>query len=184
MLRPICHPGLTDRQRTFWTTQPCAEKGSLCGNNCDDSYGLKLVEVGEDQATIDNSDYVRSLALNILMTDGRRPDAPCGYRPGVRGGHWSDSFRKPEYAATAGSLIATLNAHKSIGEAVNELQALVQYDMQKLVKYGVATAVEVKAEYVGSNVVNLAIKINGFAGDAVAVGASLVRVKNAWAWET
>lgn len=184
MAQANCSGGLTDRQRVFWTTQPCADKGSLCGNSCDDTNGLKIVEVGEEQATIDNSNYVRSLALNILLTDGRRPDSPCGWRPGARGGHWSDSFRSAEHAGTAGSLIATLNAHKSIADAVQELRALVAYDMQKLVKYGVATSVEVNAEYVGSNVVNLAIKINGFAGEMVSVGASLTRVKNAWAWET
>lgn len=183
MALDLCNVDISARQRVFWTTQACAT-GDLCGEKCDDVNGLKIVEANGGYATIDNSNYIRSVALNILLTEGRRPDSPCGWRPGTRGGHWSDSYRSTEYAGTAGSLIATLNAHKSIMDAMAELRALVTYDMQKLVKYGLATSVEVDAEYTGSNVVKLAIKINGFAGEQVSVGASLTRVKNAWAWET
>lgn len=178
-----CTIGVAERRRTFWTTQPCGSD-DLCGNNCGSQYGLKLVDHPGNARSIATDNYVASLALNILLTDGRRPDAPCGYRPGVRGGHWSDSFRPSEYAGKSGSLIATLNAHKSIADALAELKALVKFDMQKLVAYKVATAVEVDAEYIGNNAAKLTIKIMGFAGEAVTVGATLTRVKNSWAWET
>src|SRR5688572_27723175 len=119
MARENCNVSISDRQRTFWTTQACST-GELCNDKCDDVNGLKVVDANGGYATIDNSNYVRSLALNILLTDGRRPDAPCGWKPGARGGHWSDSYRSGEYSGTAGSLIATLNAHKSIMDAVSE----------------------------------------------------------------
>lgn len=178
-----CIASTTDRRRTFWTTQPCGAD-ELCGNQCGSEYGLKLNPSVDGFRSISTADYVKSLALNILLTDGRRPDAPCGYRPGVRGGHWSDSFRPQEYRGTAGSLIATLNSHKSIADALAELKALVKFDMQKLVAYGVATSVDVAADYVGNNAAKLTIKIIGFAGETVNVGATLTRVKNSWAWET
>jgi phage gp46-like protein len=171
------------RQRTFWTTQVC-EQGELCGGKCDDTHGLKIVEGLDNTGTIATNEWVRSLALNILLTSGRRPDAPCGWRPGVRGGHWSDSFRPAEYAGASGSMVATLNAHKSISDALAELSAFVKFDMQKLVGYGVATRVDVDAEYLGNNRAKVTVKILGFAGEQVSVGASLTRVKNAWAWET
>lgn len=178
-----CGISSTERRRTFWTTQPCGAD-ELCGNQCGSQYGLKLVDQPGNFRSIATDNYVRSLALNILLTDGRRPDAPCGYRPGARGGHWSDSFRPAEYAGTTGSLIATLNAHKSIADALAELKAIVKFDMQKLVAYGIATAVEVDAEYLGNNAAKLNIKIMGFAGETTNVGATLTRVKNSWAWET
>lgn len=178
-----CMIGDTERRRTFWTTQPC-ESDELCRNTCGASYGTKFVAGNGRGKSIQTNDYVRSLALNILLTSGRRPDAPCGYRPGVRGGHWSDSYRPREYQATSGSLIATLNSHKSIADALSELRALVKFDMQKLVAYKVATNVEVIAEYLGNNAAKLTIKIVGFAGETTNVGATLARVKNSWAWET
>lgn len=178
-----CNISTSERRRTFWTTRPCGVD-TLCRNNCGSDYGVRLTAPDNGYRSIETDDFVKSLALNILLTTGRRPDAPCGYRPGARGGHWSDSFRPREYQANAGSLIATLNAHKSIADALAELKALVKFDMQKLVAYKVATAVEVAAEYAGNNAAKLTIKIMGFAGETVNVGATLTRVKNSWAWET
>lgn len=178
-----CTIGATERRRTFWTTQPCGSD-QLCRNLCGASYGLKFNPQVGAARSISTADWVRGLALNILLTDGRRPDAPCGYRPGTRGGHWSDSYRSAEYQGKAGSLIATLNAHKSIADALAELRALVKFDMQKLVAYKVATSVDVAAEYLGNNAAKLTIKIFGFAGEETRVGATLTRVKNYWAWET
>jgi phage gp46-like protein len=178
-----CTVSTTARRRTFWTTQPC-DSDELCRNTCGSQYGLKHGAVERGFRSIVTDDFVRSLALNILLTHGRRPDAPCGYRPGARGGHWSDSYRPREYQGTAGSMIATLNSHKSVDDALAELRALVKYDMQRLVTYQVATAVDVAAEYLGNNAAKLTIKIFGFAGDVVSVGATLTRVKNSWAWET
>lgn len=178
-----CNVTTSSRRRTFWTTRPCSTD-ALCRNVCGASHGLAFVPGNGRQRSIATDNYVRSLALNILLTAGRRPDAPCGYRPGARGGHWSDSYRAREYQASSGSLIATLNAHKSIADALSELKALVKFDMQKLVAYKVATAVDVAAEYLGNNAAKLTIKIMGFAGETTNVGATLTRVKNSWAWET
>jgi len=183
MLIDPCAVSPQQRRRTFWTTQACGVD-QMCRNNCGASYGLKISDPERGYRSISTASWVQSLALNILLTNGRRPDAPCGYRPGVRGGHWSDSYRDREYQGTAGSMIATLNAHKSIADAISELKALVKFDMQKLVAYKVATSVDVDVSYIGNNAVKLVIKIIGMAGENVNVGASLTRVKNSWAWET
>lgn len=189
----ICPVAIPDRRRTFWTTQACSTD-ALCGDTCETSYGLQMYcpdgdacsanHVPEQRRSFVTSDWVRSLALNILLTAGRRENKGCGYRPGARGGHWSDSYRSSSYPGTAGSNIGLLDAQGSIAEAIAQLRAIVKHDMTKLVTYGVATGVDVSAEYSGNNTAKLDIKIYGVAGETVKVGASLSRVKNDWAWLT
>lgn len=181
-----CGTPLAGRRRVFWTTQPCRTQVSDCGDQCAD-YGLQLecpnapdcVSYAPGRArTIRTTEWVRGLVLNILLTDGRRADTSCGWRPGTRGGHWSDSFRKQSGAS--GSSIRYLKAHGRVAEAISELLAIVKRDMQKLIDYGVATGVDVIAEYVGGNRAKLSITVYGQDGETTNVGVSGQRSSNSW----
>lgn len=196
-----CGVPVVGNRRTFWTWQPCRTRKDECGNECA-VYGLEMtcptpgcIDDPEherldthrpgDQRTFKTNDWLRSLIVSILGTDGRKPENPCGYRPGSRAGHWSDSYRNGRYPGTVGTSIRDLTAHGRIADAMQELRAYIQYDMQKLVTYGVAARVEVEAVYKGSNTVALNIIVYGQGLDNESrVGFNVTRIANAWVWDT
>lgn len=184
----VCRTPVTGRRRTFWSTQPC-DIVRECGDNCE-THGIKIV--CNDQlcrppskgASISTDNWIRGLALNILLTDGKRPDTFCGWRPGSRGGHWSDSFRDNiGQNLTSGSLAGTLQSHGTVTAAVAELRAILQNDMQKLVTYGVAESVSVDVKYLGANKVSVDIDIFGVGGEVNNVGIVGQRSENSWLWD-
>lgn len=192
---PNCNDPFPDRRRTFWTVQAC-EKTTLCGYECDDNYGLKLYcpdaenpdgtcvdHMPGQQRSIRTNDWVRSLAIMILFTNGRLPESKCGYNPGARGGHWSDSYHTND-TARAGSTIRTLGKHGRISDALQEIAAIMKYDLGKMITYGVATAIDVTTKYLGGNVAQADIVIYGRAGDITRIGLAGSRVQNSWAWST
>lgn len=193
-----CAPGPASRRRIFWATQPDAcgvvEECGPCG-----VPGLSLVAPDgcatmecnpaasspcpgvPGPRSIDNTNYVRGLALNILLTDQRREDTECGHRPGERGGHWSDAYRR-DGQLSGSRLRNEVPCKGSVNEAVNLIRGYAQADLEKLVRAGVAVRVEVEARYAGNNVIDLDAKIFGMAGDLVTVGISGTRLANGWAW--
>lgn len=108
------------------------------------------------------------------------PDTACGYRPGARGGHWSDSFRKD--GLTAGSLLRTLGTFGRINDQVNLARAYAQADMQKLVTMKIAESVDVKATYGGGRSINLDITVYGRGGEITRVGLTGAPTGNEWRW--
>lgn len=192
-----CFTAPIGRRKTFWTTQPCGTRLS-CGNECA-TFGLRFNRADEcgaacdnttplgcskpvDQIerTIDTTNSIVSLALNILLTNGRKPDATCGYRPGQRGGHWSDSFR--DDGMTAGSLLRTLPATASIRDSVQLARGYAQADLSKLVTLGYAQSVDVQTAYLGGNAMSLDATIFGQSGLTSNVGITGSRSNNSWLW--
>lgn len=174
-----CLTGTRDRRRTFWATQPdaCGSSSDNCGE-CG-RVGLKL-ECGQGGASYSTENYVIGLALNILLTDARKPDSACGYAPGNRGGFWADSFRSDVH--TSGSKLRQIPTTASVRETVSLVKAFAEDDLKKLVSYGVAVSVEVEATYKGNNQIDLGAKIIGQSGEIYRVGVAGQRIKNAWVW--
>lgn len=172
-----CNYTINDRRRVFWVTQPetCGERPT-CDQNCG-IPGLKLIPVGQ-MGTISTEIYLRGLILNILMTDGKKLENKCGFTPGTRGGHWSSSF----VGVSIGSNVRDIPTDTSVKEAVGLIKAHVFNDMQKLIKYGVASSVEVEAKYKGNNTIDLTIIVFGNDGSSTRVGVSGTRTTNSWAW--
>lgn len=173
-------------QRIFWTTQPGAcGSGAECGVDCGRS-GLSVVEAGAavgealPPRTILTSDWVRSLALNILQTNGRSPDTACGYRPGSQGGHWSESFRKD--GLKVGTLLRGLPSSASIRDSIVLIRATLIAELHRLVKMNIAKSVEVDVEYLGGNTMSATISIIAPDGTVSRVGMTGARNTNAWAW--
>lgn len=193
-----------DRRRTFWTTQPgaCGSDPS-CTGDCG-RPGLQYTTSGcgrlqcqccppptvdttcppgeqtPQPRTFVTSDWVRSLVLNILLTNARLPNTACGYRPGAQGGHWSESFRTD--GAKSGSNIRNLPKSMNIRDSVALAKATIEADLAKLVKMGIAQSVTVTAEYLGSNVMSADIEIMSPTGIGTRVGLTGNRNGNSWAW--
>jgi len=122
--------------------------------------------------------------INILMTDGRRPETECGYRPGAKNGHWSESFMEPGDANRGvGTLLRYIEPTGSVRESMLLIKEYARDSLQKLVHYGVAVSVDVEAEYAGNNNVNLIARVVGHAGETSQIGVSGTRSKNAWVWK-
>lgn len=174
-----CFVGLADRRQIFWATQPaaCGEVNG-CFTECG-KPGLQINSVGNAK-TIAKSDYVRGLALNILLTDARREDTLCGYRPGARGGYWADSFRSDR--GYSGSRLRQLTSTGSIRESLALIRAFAEADLSKLIAYGVATSVSVTVEYLGRSAVSLVAVITGQSNDVTRVGVTGTRLSNSWVW--
>lgn len=176
----ICNAGPQDRRRGFWTTQPnaCGTVVDCAGDECGQS-GLVLKSEG-GFATFATGDYVRGLALNMLLTNGRKPDTPCGYTPGDRGGHWSDSFRRD--GQSCGTLLRTLPTVGSLRDSVRMVKAFAQVTLERLVTMGVASRVEVEVEYIGGTSVNMRVTIYGQGSEVTTVGVTGERLDNGWVW--
>lgn len=175
-----CVSGSQERRRRFWVTQANACSPEV--TNCDTCArpGLNLICNDVGQITINTDNYVTGLALNILLTDARKPDDGCGYTPGTRGGFWADSFRVDGLGS--GSKLRQIPVNKSVRDIVSLAKAYAQDDLKKLVAYGVAKSVKVETEYKGSNRVALDITIEGEDGTVSRVGVLGERIKNSWVW--
>lgn len=177
-----CEPLVVPGQRRFWTTQPDA-----CGiqDHCEINVecgrpGLSLQHNEANQASIVNSDWVRSLALNMLMTDARRRDTRCGYAPGTLNGHWSESFM--DGGQPVGTHVRYVSSSSSVRDAMQLIKAEVLATLQKLIDYGVAVEVTVETEYKGSGSIFMQIEIFGTAVDPTRIGVTAQRNNNAWQW--
>lgn len=193
------------RRRLFWATQPdgcgtVAGCGLDCGSpglafdDCFERDDLTCVEFGEDpttgvvsigkpiQRTIATNDWVRGLAINMLMTDGRRPDRTCGYNPRGQGGHWSESFDRGP-APGIGSLMLQTDAATSVNETQNLIVAFAQSTLDRLVARGVAQRVDVTGEYLGNNRFQIIADIIGLGNNSARVGVTGERLSNGWVWQ-
>lgn len=179
-----CNGPVAGRRKTFWVTQP-----DVCGTDalCDTPCGMPGLALytpesaGSEFKTFRTNDYVRGLAINILFTDSRKDDTYCGHRPGARGGDWTDSFRSD--GGTSGTNLRYLQPQKSVTDNVVMVREYIRNSLQKLVKYGVASSVEVTAKYIGGNVIRVTAEIIGVDGELSRVGVSGNRIANSWTWE-
>lgn len=150
MMRPDCSvPIEMARRRAFWATQPnaCPDVDGLCGVPCG-RPGFEFIDTDEGR-TIANTDWLRSLFLNMLMTDARVQNSLCGVNPAAVKGHWSDSYRSD--GLQAGSRIRQIDFSKlGINESVSQVNAYLTADAQKLVRLGVAQDIKVTTTYLGS----------------------------------
>lgn len=184
----------------FWTTQPDA-----CKPDCDENCGSSLATCGSQEvcgvncgvpglALIDDyesdregakrfvdTEWLRGLMINMLMTDGRKADTACGFRPGSQGGHWSESYMGGDQ--TVGTLLRDVPSTVRAAEAVALVRAYAQATMDRLVQRGLATKVEVFAEYIGLGRVQLDIIAYGTRGGNARVGFAGERIEHGWTWE-
>lgn len=178
-----CTSPAGEQKRIFWTTQidACGDYQD-CGDACG-IPGLKFIGDFDEGRTFATNDWARSLLLNILNTDGRQPPTDCGVPPGTQGGHWSESYRD-DGLRTGTLLRSALNKPITrVQEAVNIVRAQVQADAYKLVQLGVATRVDVTAEYAGSNRIAVVVSIYGPSSVTNVVNLTADRLTNGWVWQ-
>lgn len=169
-------------RRVFWATQPdaCPDVQNDCGDACG-APGLRLLASAAG-TTIDNTNYVRGLILNSLLTDGRRADSVCGSIPGRRGGHWSEAFMGR--GVRVGALFRDLPVVGSISDAPGLVQSYAQAALDWMVPASVVLSITATAKYAGRGRIALKVAAIGQTGAALNVGVSGVRLENAWAWST
>jgi len=178
-----CNTPVQGRRRIFWTTQPdaCGETRD-CHANCGSTGLRSYVPEGQEGRTFATNDYVRGLAINILLTDARKDPRACGYNPGAIAGHWSDSFR--DDGLRVGTSLRDIPAQKSIADSIKLIQATMNFALQKLVSYGVARSVSVAVKYAGGNVFLAETEILGSDGTSSKVNINGSRISNSWVWGT
>jgi phage gp46-like protein len=197
-----CATDAGDRRHRFWATdiRACGHQTGACGEECGRA-GLRLVDVHDvccppadhdctDPCpprarpivgrTVYTGNWVHSLVLNQLLTDGPLEDTDEGHLPGRRGGHWSQSFAGG--GIQIGSRLRQVPTNCTLTDAVALIEATLTSEMQHLVLVGVARHVDVAARYVGRGAVAVEITISGPHGDTTRVGATAQRMANAWAW--
>lgn len=141
-------PGLRIRDSNCPICNPVADPS--CAPVPDDGF-----------ATISTSDWEIGLALNILMTDARMPSAFCEGTLAT-GGHWSESYIEggPPFV---GSLLRNTTRKSTRPEAEAEIEAYIAAALQRMVHYGVATAVSVDVRMIddASALVGVTISLPG-----------------------
>lgn len=177
-----CKSIIFSRNRPFWATQP-----SACGATQDDcsghecgAPGLQLIAGSGNSRSIVTSDWLRSLVINMLYTDGRRSDTKCGFVPGTQGGHWSESFRKD--GQRIGTLMRNIPASASIRDSIALIKARMVADLNRLVIMKIALSVDVRVAYIGGSKMQVEIDVIGQSGETSKVGLLGTRLKNAWVW--
>lgn len=176
-----CNAPTNSRRRLFWATQPDAcGTNEVCGANCG-SPGLSFTGEANQPRSILTSDWLRGLIINMLMTDGRNADQPCGYQPGSQGGHWSESYIT-DGVGLVGTLMRTVGAKGTTAESISLIRAYAVSTLERLVQRGVASSVEVEAAYVGNGKMSLTAVVYGRGDGAVRVGLSGARLQNGWVW--
>lgn len=175
-----CIASAQGRRRLFWSTQPEALGREM---HCQSECGIPgLSFTGDVNARgISNSDWVRGLAINMLMTDGREDPSACGWFPGSQGGHWSESFMTGP--TTVGTLIRTVTHRRSVSETTALIRAYALSTMERLITRGVAVKVTVEATYRGNGNFELDIEVFGTSNDIARVGLSGERLANGWVWK-
>jgi phage gp46-like protein len=176
-----CISLVTPTRRSFWTTQLDSCVPDACGSFTCGKPGLALVE-NEDKtgASFATNDWVRSTALNMLLTNARRRDTNCGYAPGTLNGHWSENFIPG--GGEVGSHVRYVNPQMSMRDAVLQIKAEVQLTLKKLIDYGIAVEIKVEATYAGSGNIAMDIEIIGSAVDPTRIALTAKRSENSWAW--
>lgn len=193
-----------DQRRTFWTTQAAA-----CGtktSECVVSYGvpgLKLTplcepvrgpcgdapnmespcgsgDVCSTPRTIATDGWLESLVYNILGTDARLPDTRAGWRPGARGGHWTESLIAE--GRPVGSRIRQIPTKTSIAALSSLLKSAFEDALGKLVTYKVATSVSVEVQYRGGRKFDIVITICRTSGTVARVGISTSATNETLNW--
>lgn len=175
-----CGTGAVGRRRLFWATQPdaCGEDQD-CFQDCG-RPGFK-VETTDEGLTFSTDEWLRGLIINMLMTDGRRPASACGYSPGGRGGHWSESYMGSN--AGVGTLLRTVEPGGSVVELRALLAAHAQSTLGRLVARGVAVSTNTTAEYLGNGRFRLIIEVIGINNEISRIGLSGDRLANGWVWQ-
>jgi len=176
----VCEPLAPFQRKLFWTTQPdsCGIQDP-CGFECG-RPGLEL-NTSSEGATFTTSQWVRSLAINMLMTDARKDPVLCGHTPGSINGHWSESYMD-ELKAPVGSKVRYIESALSIREVTQLVKAEVVSTLQKLIHYEIAVKVDVETEYKGDGMIFADVTITGIQGETARVGMTAKRSNNSWAW--
>lgn len=176
-----CNDTINGRRRIFWTTQPDACGSEIrCHSNCGSSGLLSYVPQGQRGRTFANNDFVRGLAINILLTDARKESGPCGHHPSAIGGHWSDSYRAD--GQRAGTNLRDIPISYRVTDTAKLIQAYATAALQKLIAYGVAQTVSVEVKYLGRNMFDLKADITSTDGAVSRVGVTGNRMENSWVW--
>lgn len=201
-----CQTPAGSRRRLFWATQPdgCGSN-PVCGYQCGvpglayaKSYlydcnpnALPCPPATNNPAcppdtlgprSISTDEWVRGLIINMLMTDGRSPDTPCGYRPGSQGGHWSSSYIETG-PTDIGTLMRTVPPVGRVQETVTLVSSYAKATLQRLIARGVAATVDVNGVYLGEGRMRLDITVIGRGGDTTRVGIDGARLTNGWVWQ-
>lgn len=155
-----CLQDTAGRRRVFWTTIDSCGRYNFCGAECA-IPGLKYVDQPSadlpDGRTIENTDWIRSLVLNILNTRARS-DLRCPTPAGTYG-HWSESYRDDNlYIGTRVYNVAE-KPYMRVMDAVKAIGAAIRSDVGKLVIMGLASDIDVDTVYRGRSRVDVAITI-------------------------
>lgn len=178
MLTPCAVPPERGR-RGFFTFQVCGTVEACPGEECA-TVGLRRVLNGDGTTSLDTSEWVRSLAYALLLTDSAKPASECGFTCGTRGGHWSDTFRGD--GESTGTAVRRIPASCAVGEVIAAGEAELARTFAPLVTWKVATEVSVAGTYRGSNRFDFDVKIHGDGGRVVGFNAAGARLANGWLW--
>lgn len=178
-----CQPNLAEARRSFWATQ-----ANACGSDWDDCKlqncgrpGLRIIPAETaNEATISTENWVAGLILNILFTRATNNATSCAIQPGNRGGHWTDSFTGNQ----SGSTLQNLQINSSPQRAIPTLKSAIEFDLQKLISFGICDRIEAVVTYQGRGQYNVVINAYGNkAGTDTGLTLSGSTQNNMWRWD-
>jgi phage gp46-like protein len=140
---------------------------------------LKYVNQSNGRS-IDNTGWLASLIVTILLTDGRSLNDDCNKQVAFKGGHWSESFRTD--GLPIGTDLRRVPSQTSVANYVEEIRARAEAALGKLVVLNIASSITVNVKYNGNNVFYLDIESKTNEGLLVKLGLNGTRLTDAFAW--
>jgi len=172
-----CLSNTAGRRRIFWTTMESCGRYNLCGADCS-LPGLQYVDVPGGRS-IANTDWIRSLILNILNTRARS-DIKCPTPVGTYG-HWSESYRDDNLYIGTRLYNEAEKTYARVMDGVKAIGAAIRSDVSKLVVLKIAHDIDVDVVYRGRSRVDVTISITVHSVQHT-VNLAGIYSSDAWAW--
>ena len=160
---------MTLYRRKFWANQ--------VDNTKDCSTSFLDLKRKNNFGFFNTENKVRSLALNILFTDGEKQQTKSGYEVGSRGGHWSTTFT----GAHVGTVWDFSSAKTKTDYAILA-KSIASNSLQKLILLEIATSIKVDSYY-KDNILYLDIEIYGVNVPRTKILVQKTPLKNEWIWQ-
>lgn len=164
-----------ERKLFLPTSAGCSASVNDCGSVCETTDSALNLS-GPNAAK-----WISRLLMNMLGTDGRKEQTPCGFAPGGQGGHWSESFLQDD-TSSVGTIVRDIPAVGTIDELTGLLGAYIKETVDRLVDRGIARSVEVETTYVGGLRFNVDVVVYGVSDQRVNVSIATTKLSNGWIW--
>ena len=169
-----CRPQAQPQFRTGISTRAIP---SCTNGDCGAEPSWRVTRSG----TVDRSHWIEGWILNQLNTRGRATCQESGLDRDS-GGWWMDSFRPQEFKS--GSKLWSLQWANDLDLAMRAAKSYAEDALVYLKQWGIASRIQVEAEYICRNILRLHITVTGPGQSTSMIVEGQTLPDYGWVWKT